>query len=381
MAGPPNITSELLAQCSSADPKGSTSSQLAFLGAFASLINALGGETYRRQFVSFREALDGMDPPDLVVIDAFGTPFIDLAHQRGLNYAIFYAIPLGVMAGFGDVPEAPHALLGELRAVHATSFTPRLRKAVVTPIIIFNTMIATTKLDTLRRELGVEPYLDPLTNWKGHLVLSTWSLGMDVARKLSPLTVMTGFAHDPKLIDPSASSVAEGAPSDRALWEWLSQHEKAGLVYIAFGSELPVTKATIRVLLEGAKAAVTSRGGKVLLALRADNWERAGVTDGGGVWRKREALVKQFRINVMGGGSAKRAADALEMALAVGWEHLLPVEEQVSVLVATNADIYVEEQVSFLVATNADIYALFAAVVLSTLGLLGWLAVKMLGCV
>ncbi|KAK9823220.1 hypothetical protein WJX72_001153 [[Myrmecia] bisecta] len=127
-------------------------------------------DTYRLQQKAFQDYLAANGAPDLLIAEAFLTSFIDTANNLNINCAIFYPFPLGAFGGFADVPSAPEAIFGEHFGAH-TTFSARLRKALMTPYIILKTIAPTNQLNSIRQELGFAQYMDPLTNWQGRLVL------------------------------------------------------------------------------------------------------------------------------------------------------------------------------------------------------------------
>ena len=207
--------------------------------------------------------------PDLMVCSKASEGPIDVAWHYKIPMSVLFTMPLGGMVNqYEDVIAAPDAnMWGSVK--DQSSMIQRAKKILVRLIMLVNPVTAQHGLQLAysRHKYGFNPFAIPGDHWKKSLIISPWSMGIDLARKLRPLTHLVGFMTSPLPVISADTTAIEPTFSkeDQEHLQYLND-KTDGVVFCAFGSLAVLTQEWFDAIVEG-----------------MDQWAKANGSNAGGV--------------------------------------------------------------------------------------------------
>ena len=191
--------------------------------------------------------------PDLLVSSKASEAAIDVAWHYQIPLSVLFTMPLGGMVNaYEDTIAAPDAnLWGSLEA--QATMTRRLRKILAWNFMFLNPITAYegSKIAYARYQHGFNPAAVPGDHWKKAMIISPWSMGIDLARNLRPLTQLVGFMTTPQPALPqSEQELATFSSDDQSHLRYLNE-KTDGVVFCAFGSLAVLTQEWFDELVAG----------------------------------------------------------------------------------------------------------------------------------
>lgn len=182
--------------------------------------------------------------PDLMVCSKASEGPIDVAWHYDIPMSLLFTMPLGGMVNnYEDVIAAPDANLWGAVADQSSLFM-RARKYIGRFLMLVNPVTAEAglKLAYSRYKYGFNPFAIPGDHWRKSMIISPWSMGIDLARPLRPLTQLVGFMTNPLPELPSNEvALASFSEEDRKHLQYLNSKDD-GVVFCAFGSLAVLTQ-------------------------------------------------------------------------------------------------------------------------------------------
>ncbi|CAB9527665.1 UDP-glucuronosyltransferase [Seminavis robusta] len=216
-------------------------------------IAPLAAEYYEPSMTIVEQYLAKHGKPDLMVASKASECAIDVAWHEGIPLSVLFTMPLGGMLNaYEDVVAAPDAnLWGGVK--EQSSLYMRLRKKMVRSAMLINpvVLVGSMKLAWDRYNHGYYPFAIPGQYWKESLIISPWSMGIDLARPLRPLTQLVGFMTPPLPELPhDDASLAKFSTEDQEHLRFLNS-KTDGVVFCAFGSLAVLTQEWFDELVAG----------------------------------------------------------------------------------------------------------------------------------
>ena len=243
-----------------ADPQAKAASQAAFgkaltattwnsyVADFFPEVMAGSAASFEPCLVTVQNYFNKTKTPDVMVSSMFSDCAVDVAKKYDIPTGIMFASPLGHLFGYEDHVAAPDSFLWSSVAQHSALW-PRLRKILSLALLIGGTMDIATAQNNVRVKHGIAPVGPPLTNWDKVAVFHTWSLGVDLARPLRPLTFSTGFV----LSEYHAPKPDELSSLDQQALQILEQNT-GGVILAAFGTLAAPSTEMVKEIVQGLDA-------------------------------------------------------------------------------------------------------------------------------
>ncbi|KAK9808094.1 hypothetical protein WJX73_004672 [Symbiochloris irregularis] len=214
------------------------------------------------------DVLDSMDGrPDLVIMHGFDDAWQNVAYNRGLNYAIFTPLPVGLRGRYGDVPAAPSGVY-PVSAQQARTFQGRATKLVAYWWMFLRQLRSKVAVNLLKRRMGIKTYLDVNATWRGHSVISTWPWGLEPAREVSPQFHHVGFPCVPWKAPKDLTTLSAESQS---LIAWLDDNMSNGVIFLAYGSMLKMgwmmEAKRHHAMVTAVAAFAAAKGAKMLISI------------------------------------------------------------------------------------------------------------------
>jgi len=230
------------------------SSWLAYVYKYVCGVAPLAAQYYEPAMNIVEDYLHEHGKPDLIIASKASEPAIDVAWHHDIPLSVLYTMPLGGMVNaYEDVVAAPDANLWGSVAQHA-SLWMRLRKIIGRMAILGNpvTVKVGLQLAHIRYQHGYNPFAIPGDFWKRSIIISPWSIGIDLARPLRPLTQLVGFMTSPQPALPTdqASLEQNFSKDDQDHLTYLNS-KTDGVVFCAFGSLAVLTQEWFDDLVAG----------------------------------------------------------------------------------------------------------------------------------
>ena len=199
--------------------------------------------------------------PDLLVSSKASEAAIDVAWHYQIPLSVLFTMPLGGMVNsYEDTIAAPDAnLWGSLQA--QATMGMRLRKIMAWYFMFLNPITAYEggRIAYARYKHGFHPGAIPGDHWKKAIIISPWSMGIDLARNLRPLTQLVGFMTTPQpKLPQSEQELATFSPDDQSHLRYLNE-KTDGVVFCAFGSLAVLTQEWFDELVAGMDLWVRTR--------------------------------------------------------------------------------------------------------------------------
>lgn len=207
-------------------------------------IAPLAAEYYEPAVIVVEDWIAENGSPDLIICSKASESAIDVAWHKQIPLSVLFTMPLGGMINqYEDVIAAPDSnMWGSVR--QQGQMWMRLRKVLVRMVMLVNpvTFQAGMKLAWARYRHSYTPFAVPGDFWKKSIIISPWSMGIDLARPLRPLTHLVGFMTPPiPTLPTDEESFAQFSPEDQEHLRYLNS-KTDGVVFCAFGSLAVLTQ-------------------------------------------------------------------------------------------------------------------------------------------
>ena len=222
-------------------------------------------QMYEPALIVIKDYLENNSKPDVMVASMFSDMAMDLAVKHDIPLAVNFACPLGGFFDYEANPTAPDPLLWG-KAPAYQNFSYRLWKTVKFAKMMSGLVPLSFKINAIREKYDLAPVSNPMDMLNKAVFLVSWPLGLDYARRLRPLTVMTGF------ITSNWQQPAKLSDSDKELAKILDKHTD-GVVFSGFGSLAVLTQEWFEAIVKGMSMWVAEQGPNAvgLMAVKLEN--------------------------------------------------------------------------------------------------------------
>jgi len=225
-------------------------------------IAPLAAKYYEPSMNIVEQYLAAHGKPDLLVASKASESAIDVAWHNRIPLSVVFTMPLGGMLNYyEDTVAAPDAnLWGSIQ--DQKSISMRIRKIVARFCMLVNPVTAVGGLEVAyaRYRHGYDPLAIPGEYWKNSIIISPWSMGIDLARNLRPLTQLVGFMTSPAPTLPtSEESFSQFSSEDQKHLVYLNE-KTDGVVFCAFGSLAVLTQEWFDEIVAGMDLWARTRG-------------------------------------------------------------------------------------------------------------------------
>lgn len=225
-------------------------------------IAPLAAEYYEPSMIIVEDWVAANGKPDLMICSKASESAIDVAWHNNIPISVLFTMPLGGMINqYEDVIAAPDAnLWGGVK--EQSQMWMRFRKMLVRVVMLANPVSfrAGLKLAWARYRHNYSPFAVPGDFWKKSIIISPWSMGIDLARPLRPLTHLVGFMTPPfPTLPHDETTLAQFSSEDQDHIRYLNS-KTDGVVFCAFGSLAVLTQEWFDELVAGMDLWVRTQG-------------------------------------------------------------------------------------------------------------------------